>query len=313
MVWLLLVTLFYGIIGQSQSIESQSAVKQILVIQGEEQEVKKIIEVQGHRGARSVLPENTLAAFEYAMQVGVDTLEFDLGVTADEVVVVSHDQKINQTICQYLDGSQIEHSKWLHEMTLDEVRAIDCGAKPNPRFPAQKLQPQSQIPTLDEVFQLVADSSLENAKNILFNIETKSDPEHPHAQPEPKRFVELILASVDKYNVGDRVTIQSFDHRTLRAAKRLDSTIQLSALFESAPNDWVAATKEAKADIVSPYYKVIDKDSVSIMQAAGLRVIPWTANTEESWQHLIDIGVDGIISDDPEPLIKFLSNQPTNQ
>ena len=189
MVWLLLVTLFYGIIGQSQSIESQSAVKQILVIQGEEQEVKKIIEVQGHRGARSVLPENTLAAFEYAMQVGVDTLEFDLGVTADEVVVVSHDQKINQTICQYLDGSQIEHSKWLHEMTLDEVKAIDCGAKPNPRFPLQKLLPQSQIPTLDEVFKLVRDSSLANAQSMLFNIETKSDPRNPQAQLEPKRFI----------------------------------------------------------------------------------------------------------------------------
>ena len=269
----------------------------------------KKIEVQGHRGARSVLPENTLAGFEYAMQIGVDTLEFDLGVTADEVVVVSHDQKINTTICQYLDGSQIEDSKWLHEMTLEEVKSIDCGAKPNPRFPDQELRPQSQIPTLDEVFELVSSSSLANAKQILFNIETKSDPRIPHAQPEPKRFVELILEIVEKHNVSERVTIQSFDHRTLRAAKLMAPAIQLSALFEQAPDDWVAATKEAQADIVSPYYKIIDQDSVNKMQAAGLQVIPWTANSEESWQQLIDLGVDGIISDDPAPLIKFLSDQ----
>jgi len=265
------------------------------------------IEVQGHRGARSVLPENTLSAFEYAMQVGVDTLEFDLGVTADEVVVVSHDQKINHTICQYLDGSQIEHSKWLHEMTLDEVKAIDCGAKPNPRFPEQTLLPLSQIPTLDEVFQLVSDSPLANAKEMLFNIETKSNPKYPQAQPEPKRFVELILAQVEKHNVEDRVTIQSFDHRTLQAAKQLQPAIQLSALFERAPDDWVKAATDAKADIVSPYYKIIDQDSVNAMQAAGLRVIPWTANSEESWQQLINLGVDGIISDDPERLIEYLS------
>ena len=117
----------------------------------------------------------------------------------------------------------------------------------------------------------------------------------------------MILAVVEKYDVAKRVTIQSFDHRTLRAAKQLAPNLQLSALFEKAPDDWVSATKEAQADIVSPYYKTIDQASVNAMQSAGLRVIPWTANTEESWQQLIDLGVDGIISDDPEPLIKFLS------
>jgi len=277
-------------------------------VEGEEiKTMKQRIEVQGHRGARSVLPENTLAAFEYALQVGVDTLEFDLGVTSDDVVVVMHDQKINQTLCQYLDGSAIEHSKWLHEMTLEDVKTIDCGAKPNPRFPQQSLRPQSQIPTLDEVFNLVHTSSLANAKTVLFNIETKSDPKTPHAQPEPIHFIELILPLIEKYDLVERVTIQSFDHRTLRAAKQLAPSITLSALFKDPPLDWLAATKEAQADVVSPYYKIIDRKSVAIMQAAGLKVIPWTANTETSWQTLIDYGVDGIISDDPEPLLKFLS------
>ena len=271
--------------------------------------MKQKIEVQGHRGARTVLPENTLAAFEYAMQIGVDTLELDLGVTADDVVVVVHDQKINQTLYQYLDGSQIEHSKWLHEMTLDEVKTIDCGAKVNPRFPNQTLRPHSRIPTLDEVFNLVSNSTHPNANTILFNIETKSDPRNPKAQPEPKRFVELIMAQINKYNFGARTTIQSFDHRTLRAAKEFAPEIQLSALFDSAPTDWVNAAKEAMADIVSPNYKVIDQDSVTKMQAAGLKVIPWTANTEQDWLRLVEFGVDGIISDDPKSLIEFLSSQ----
>ncbi len=268
----------------------------------------KHIEIQGHRGARSVLPENTLVAFEYAMEIGVDTLEFDLGVTSDEVVVVYHDQKINPTICQYLDGSPIEGDRWLHQMTLEEVKKVDCGAKPNPRFPFQTLKPKSQIPTLDEVFKMVADSSLENAGTILFNIETKSNPNHPQAQPEPERFVELILEQVVKHGVDDRVTIQSFDHRTLIAAKQLAPDVQLSALFGEAPTDWIIAAKAAKADIVSPHYKTLDQASVKAIQSAGLRVIPWTANTEASWQQLVSIGVDGIISDDPARLMEFLDS-----
>ena len=264
------------------------------------------IEVQGHRGARTVLPENTLPAFQYAMQVGVDTLELDMGVTKDNVVVVYHDQKINTTLCQNMDQTQITGDIWLRDLTIAELRNIDCGSKPNPKFEKQKQVPGTWIPTLDQVFQMVKNSKLPNSKNIFFNIETKSNPKFPKAQPNPALFARLVLDVVKKYGFEDRVTIQSFDHRTLLEVKKQAPNIKLAALFFEKPNDWIEATQLAKSDIVSPYFKLITKEDVQKIQAAGLKVIPWTANTENEWQKLIDLGVDGIITDDPKPLLKKL-------
>lgn len=258
------------------------------------------IEVQGHRGARSRLPENTLPAFEYAMKIGVDTLELDLGVTKDNAVIVIHDQKINSKICQYKNGQAINGEKWIHSMTLKEIKDIDCGSKVNPRFPEQKTRPGAEIPTLDEVFQLAKPSKLH------FNIETKSKPELPTAQPSPELFAKLVLEIVHQHGLEKRVTIQSFDHRTLVEVKKQAPKIQLAALFEDKPDNWVTATKMAKADIVSPYFKLISKEDVQEIHAAGLKVIPWTPNEQKHWLQLIELGVDGIITDDPEPLLKLL-------
>lgn len=264
------------------------------------------IEVQGHRGARSVLPENTLAAFQYALEAGVDTLELDMGVTNDGVVVVVHDQKINPIICEYKNGEPINDELWIHQLSLQQIKSIDCGSRINPRFPKQKLLPGSTIPTLAEVFQLIKNSPLDNAKTVLFNIETKSNPEIPYAQPMPEDFVKAVLAVVNEYNMVERVCLQSFDHRTLIEAHHQAPQILRSALFEESPANWVLAAQQAKAQIVSPNFQLLDAESVITMQQAGLRVIPWTANTAEQWQSLIDLGVDGIISDDPKALLEFL-------
>ena len=264
------------------------------------------IEVQGHRGARTVLPENTIPGFEYALDVGVDTLELDMGVTKDNVVIVNHDQKINPKICQMKDGSPVGDNLWVRNMTLKEIKQLDCGSKVNPRFKNQTLKPGTEIPTLDEVFKMVKASKAPIAKKVLFNIETKSDPKNPMAQPKPAEFARLVLKVVKKHKLQDRVTIQSFDHRTLREVKKQAPKIQLAALFEHEPDNWVEATKSAKADIVSPYFKFLSKEEVKTMQAAGLKVIPWTANDASDWADLIELGVDGIITDDPKPLMKML-------
>jgi len=269
----------------------------------------KQLDVQGHRGARAVLPENSIAAFQHALELGVDTLEFDMGVSKDGVVVIAHDQQINPIICQYKNGKEVSQGILIHQLTLAQIKEFDCGSKKNPRFEKQQLVPGSEIPTLDEVFKLVANSTLPNAKTVLFNIETKSDPNSPDAQPLPEEFVRAVLEVVDKYDLQSRVTLQSFDHRTLVAAKTMAPDLQLAALFRIKPDNWLSAAEAAKADIISPYYELIDQEDVKLIQDAELLVIPWTANNMEQWKKLVEIGVDGIITDDPEPLLEFLGRR----
>ena len=266
-------------------------------------------DVQGHRGARTVLPENSLPAFEYALEIGVDTLELDTGVSKDGVVVVAHDQKINTTICQYKNGAKAEKDLWLHQLDLEQIKAFDCGSRVNPRFKKQQLIPNTEIPTLREVFELVQTSALPNAKTVLFNIETKSNPRYPKAQPEPTQFAELILELVAEFGLQDRVTIQSFDHRTLLATKEIAPEIGLAALYRDNLSDWVTPTLAAGASIVSPKHTNLTAKEVEAIHAAGLKVIPWTANNEKAWRKLIDMNVDGIITDDPAPLLKMLGRR----
>lgn len=264
------------------------------------------VDVQGHRGARAVLPENSLPALKHALELGVDTLEFDLGVSKDGVVVVMHDQRINPVICQYKDGTQVEEDLWIHQLSLEQIKQFDCGAKKNPRFDKQATIAGTEIPTLAEVFEMVTTSGLPNAKTIAFNIETKSDPDMPHAQPAAESFVEAILDVVQQYGLEPRVTLQSFDPATLVAAKSIAPNLQLSALFSHKPDDWVDAAESIGADIVSPHHTLIGRRDVDAIQDAGLGVIPWTANSKRQWARLIRLGVDGIITDDPEALLKYL-------
>ena len=264
------------------------------------------IEVQGHRGARAVLPENSLPALKHALELGVDTLEFDMGVSQDGVVVVVHDQQINPVICQYKNGSEIEKGLWIHQLTLEKIKQFDCGSKQNPRFDKQITVPGSEIPTLAEVFEMVINSGLPNAKTINFNIETKSNPDKPHAQPNADAFVDAVLKVVRHYDLESRVTLQSFDPATLIAAKSSAPDLQLALLLEDKPDDWVAAAEAVGADIISPYHKLLGRKDVEAIQEAGLAVIPWTANSKRQWARLMKLGVDGIITDDPEALLQYL-------
>lgn len=269
-------------------------------------EAAEHIDVQGHRGARAVLPENSLAAFKYALELGVDTLEFDTSVSKDGVVVVTHDQKINPIICQYKNGRDAEEDLWLHQLSLTEIKQFDCGSKKNPRFENQQTIAGTEIPTLNEVFELVSSSALANAKTVLFNIETKSDPLTPHAQPMPDEFVSAIYKVIKEYGFENRVTLQSFDHRTLLSAAQIAPELQRSALFKYAPDDWLEAALAADAHTVSPHHQIIDRKSISLMQDEGLAVIPWTANSKRQWARLLKLGVDGIITDDPKALLEYL-------
>ncbi len=258
----------------------------------------KRILVHGHRGARAVRPENTLPAFEYAIKQGVDALELDVAVTKDNVLVVSHDPVLHPPVCSGpRDGAVIR------ELTLDEVRQWDCGGRKNPLFPRQEPVPGTRMPTLDEVFALADRGSFD------YNVETKSFPDHPELTPPPDEFSRMLLDAIRKRKLERRVIVQSFDYRTLIAMKRMAPEIRRSALVENDHRDFVTIAREAQAGIVSPHYGLVTPEKVRPAHAAGLQVVPWTANTPAQWDQLIAAGVDAIISDDPAELIAYLKRR----
>jgi glycerophosphoryl diester phosphodiesterase len=241
------------------------------------------------------MPENTMPAFEYAIEAGVDVLELDLAVTKDNVLVVSHDPVINPVICT---GAPAKTP--IHQLTLEELKRVDCGSLKNPAFPKQKPVPGTKIPTLEEVLALAKRGKFE------FNIETKISPKYPDLAPPPEEFAKLLFDAIKRHGLQRRVIVQSFDFRTLHVMKKLDPKIRLSALYEGKPKSFVKIATEAGAGIVSPQFKLVTKEQVDAAHKAHLQVVAWTANTPEDWKRLIDCGVDAIISDDPAELISFL-------
>lgn len=252
--------------------------------------------VHGHRGARAVLPENTIPAFEYAIEQGADVLELDMAVTRDNVVVVSHDPAMNPKYCSGPAGSPAV----IREMTLAQLRQWDCGAKANPDYPRQRAVPGTRVPTLDEVLALAPRGKFE------FNIETKIFRNKPELTPSPEEFARLVHELVRKHKLEARVILQSFDFRTLEAMKKLDPRIRLSALFDWPAKDLVARAKAAGAAILSPQFRHVDAELVAEAHAAGLQVVPWTANEPTLWDKIIAAGADAIITDDPAWLIAHL-------
>ena len=255
--------------------------------------------VHGHRGARARMPENTLPAFEYAIQHGVDALEMDMAVTKDNVIVISHDPILETPVCAGPRNGVV-----IHTLTLAEVRQWDCGAVQNPNFHTQQTVPGTRVPTLDDVFQLATRGTFD------YNIETKSFPERPEYTPPPNEFARMVLDKVRQYKLEKRVILQSFDFRTLVAMRQLAPEIRLSALTEMDPRAFTTIAKEAaNAEIVSPYYKLVTAGKVAAAHAVNIQVVPWTVNDPAEWDRLIEAKVDAIISDDPASLIAHLKKR----
>jgi len=252
--------------------------------------------VHGHRGARALRPENTIPAFRYAIEAGVDALELDMAVTKDGVLVISHDPMLESPVCTGFPGQKAI----IHTLTLDQVREWDCGKTQNPLFPKQQAIPGTRMPTLDDVFDLAPLGTFD------FNIETKIFAEKPDYAPTPEEFVRLVLACVRKNKLERRVILQSFDFRTLVAMKSIAPEIRTSALITGQPRDFVAVAQEAKADIISPQFAIVTPEQVAAAHRAGIQVVPWTANEPKDWDPLIAAHVDAIISDDPAALIAYL-------
>ena len=256
------------------------------------------VQVHGHRGARAVLPENTLPAFEYAIDQGVDAIEMDVMLSKDDVPVISHDPILNLAICRSPSG----HRHIVRMLTFAELREWDCGSLVNPKFPRQQPVPGARMPSLDEVLALAARGS------FLFNIEAKMY--RPELDPPPGYFAQRLLESIDRRNLRARVIVQSFDFRILIAMKQLAPEIRMAALYEDGRlGDFVSIARTAGTLIVAPEQGLVTAAEVTAAHHAGLLVIPWTANTPRQWDALLAAGVDGIITDDPAALLAYLKKK----
>ncbi len=290
-------------------------------------------DVQGHRGARGLLPENTLEAFELALELGVTTLELDLGVTRDRVVVVSHDRAVNPKVCRG-GGEEL-----LRDLDLAEVQSLDCGSlNPDPfRFPEPPRQnvPGAKIPTLAEVFDLAAKKD----DGVRFNVEIKIDPLVDDTVPL-EEFVDLVVGLVQERGLTDRVTVQSFAWRALELVKDRDRTIETAALlsrgelnaaqgdgtsawlnglsFETAGGTCLGLLEAAASyvDVFSPIWRLVMPGSpgycgstVEEIRVAGFSVVPWTVNSRRRMAELFNLGVDGLITDYPDVLVDWLREE----
>ena len=267
--------------------------------------IKSRPEIHGHRGSRGTHPENTFVSFQEAVQSGADWVELDLVLTQENIPVVSHDPSVSKDLC--LDSQKKLPTKLLSikTLSLDELKTFDCGSIPNPKFKEQVAAPGQKIPTLEEV--LIWASKIRHQK-IKLNIETKMTASKPNLEPSPQKFAVAIVSLLKKYNQIDNSVLQSFDFRTLRAAKMIEPKLKLSALFEK-PDSICKTSKELGAYMASPNFSLVTPVLVQECHSMGIQVHPWTLNTESEWKRALSLGVDGIITDYPRKLKAFLASQ----
>lgn len=259
-------------------------------------------DLQAHRGGRGEATEQSLRAFARSLELGVSTLELDVVLTRDRQPLVWHDptiaaQKCADTAPAFAGDPQYPYvGKLVHELTLAQIRTLDCGRRLDD-FPNAEVVPGNRIATLPQVFAL-ADSYRADA--VRYNIETKVDAD----EPEPQEFVDVILAAVRAAGKVERVDIQSFDWRTLPLVHRAEPSIPLVALYdEQTPGDPLIGALTVGADAVSPDYRLVaGKPYVDRAHALGLKVIPWTVDDIDAMRRQIGYGVDGIITDYPTAL-----------
>lgn len=294
-----LFSLLVGVISMALNVGCATAPKP--------ESIKPSFEIQGHRGARAVRPENTMSAFRHALEVGADVLELDLLVTKDNQLVLGHDPVLNPDICLGPDKKVLGTKPVLvRSLTLKQLQTYDCGSLVNPRFPRQVVQTGEKMPSFEEFLVWLKSDPNPRARTVGLNVETKSEESQPTYAPSPKVFARLVLDTLQKHGMIERSIIQSFDFRVLLFVRELNATVRTSVLLEERPaKPLVEVLTKLKAQILSLNERWLTQRDVNMLHKAKFKVIPWTANTEALWQRLADYGVDGIITDDPAALVEF--------
>lgn len=302
--------------------------------------------VQGHRGARGLRPENTLPSFEAALDAAVRSIETDLHLTRDDAVVLCHDPRLSDRLFRPCapDAPALSFRPAIRSLTLAQLRLFQADRNPDPaRFPSQEVASTSvaaryaqehglhlyAVPTLEDLFGFVAAYATEmgraagkdqeqrrRAGQLVFDLELKRVPYYPETIGDgydgrragvlEQRVVEAVRAA----GVVDRTTVRSFDHRCVRELLRLEPGLTGAMLMaEALPVDLGAVARAAGASIYCPSWAFLDAQAIRQAHEAGLRVVPWTVNEPEVWQQLVDWGVDGITTDYPDRLARFLGER----
>lgn len=255
------------------------------------------------------MPENTLPAFEKAIELGVTTLELDVVISKDNKVVVSHEPYMNHEICLKPDGSEIPESEEndfnLYKMNYDSIVKFDCGIKNHPRFPNQK-KIEVHKPLLSEVISMAEEQA---DKSIHYNVEIKSDPSYDGKySPKIAEFVALVIDVIEESGVLDRTTLQSFDLRGLEEIHKQKPNVNTALLVdENESIEQKLDDLSFKPKIISPYFKLLDAENISDFQSKGFKIIPWTINEISDMEQIMSLEVDGIITDYPDRLINLIA------
>ncbi|MBG0820196.1 glycerophosphodiester phosphodiesterase [Planomonospora sp. ID91781] len=280
-------------------------------------------EIHGHRGARGLRPENTLPGLAHALELGVDALEFDVALTADRRLVLTHDLTVSPVTSADTGPARAGDPLFPYvgrpvgALTLAQLRTLECGVRlplrPDDRFAATQVPvPHTRMPTLGAVLGLV---DAYGADGVRLHVELKSDPTRPDLTPDPREFTELVVAELDRHDRLDGAAILSFDWRILRIARELAPAARRYALIEldTLESVWLdglllsdfggdvpAAAAAAGGTAVSPEHVMVDEEFMRRAAAAGLPVVPWTVNEPDRAAALLDLGAAGLVTDYPD-------------
>ncbi|WP_151550323.1 MULTISPECIES: glycerophosphodiester phosphodiesterase family protein [Corynebacterium] len=294
------------------------------------------LDVQAHRGGRGEHTEESLTAFSHALDLGVDTLELDIVMSADGVPMVWHDPRIEDTKCADTEPATEGDEQYpyvgalVHELSYAQLETLRCD-KTLEDFPDATPATDNRIAQLSEVFALAKEKNPE----VSYNIETKIEAENPAESAPPREFVDAILAAADEAGLREKITIQSFDWSSLEIVQDIAPEVPTVALYdettwtenspwlgsvsyEDTDGDVLAAVQQLGTDVVSPgyavpygatagdedYHPVATAEYVKRAHDLGLKVIPWTVNDEPTMRDQIEAGVDGIITDYPTLLVQ---------
>ncbi|MCC5913140.1 MAG: hypothetical protein JJU46_02085 [Balneolaceae bacterium] len=279
----------------------------ILIVSCTTEEATRTFDLQGHRGARGLLPENTIPSFLIAIDHGVDTIEFDLVVTADRKLLVSHEPWFHHHISTKPDGEPVTEEEQMEfnifEMTYEETTQFDVGKRGHVNFPNQEPMEVAKPLMIDAIRAIEAYVEEQGLDPVAYNIETKSNPEHYGVMyPYPDEYAQILYDELtvlnEEFDLFDRIIIQSFDPATLVEFRQLNDEIaQAMLVFEDNPmQDYIDALGYTP-EIWSPNYQLVDPQMMTEARERQMLVIPWTINTVDEMRRQLELGVDGIITD----------------